>query len=159
MALSCLTNAVIIHEGILGFCFYHRQLHGRVHGSSKIRSSVDNNLLPKIRFRQKSVTFSAVDVNRKCWPKRRLHYQYGNTSRGIRKMASKTIYLLNSNCGDATISKTVLQHAAAVNLFMKEVVKAGYCTDSNPYICILWSFWELILTRMAESLFIDNSRQ
>ena len=43
----------------------HRQLHDRAHGSSKIRNSVDNNLLLKIRFRQKSITFSAVDINRK----------------------------------------------------------------------------------------------
>ena len=44
-----------------------------VHGSSKMRNSVDNDLLPKIRFRQKSVTLSAVDISRKCWPKRRLY--------------------------------------------------------------------------------------
>ena len=67
------TDAGIIHKGIEGFSFYHRQLRGGVHGSSKIRNSVDNNLLPKIRFRQKSVMFSAVDINRKCWPKRWLH--------------------------------------------------------------------------------------
>ena len=47
-------------------CYFdHRQLHDRAHGSSKIRNSVDNNLLLKIRFRQKSITFSAVDINRK----------------------------------------------------------------------------------------------
>ena len=58
------TCNIVIHEGIEGFYFDHRQLHGRVHGSSKIRSSVDNSLLLKIRFRQRSVTFSAVDINR-----------------------------------------------------------------------------------------------
>ena len=81
------TNAGVIHEGIEGFYFDHRKLHGRVHGSSKIRNSVDNNLLLKIRFRQKSDTYSAVDINRKFWPKRRLHNWYGNTNRGIRKTA------------------------------------------------------------------------
>ena len=80
-----LTNAGVIHEGIEGFYFDHRQLHDRVYGSSKIRNSVDNNLLLKIRFRQKSVTFSAVNINRKSWPKRRLRNWYGNTNRGIRK--------------------------------------------------------------------------
>ena len=80
-----LTNVDIILEFIEGFYFVHRQPHDRVHGSSKIRNSVDNNLLLKIRFRPKSVTFSAVDINRKFWPKRRLHNWYGNTNRGIRK--------------------------------------------------------------------------
>ena len=31
-----------------------------------------------------------------------------------------------TNCGDSSISKTVLQHTAPVDLFMKEVVNAGY---------------------------------
>ena len=39
---------------------------------TKIYNSVDNNLLPKIRFHEKSVTFS-VDINRTCWPKRKLN--------------------------------------------------------------------------------------
>ena len=75
VALRCpkiyiLIYAGVIHEGIEGFYFDHRQLHGGVHGSSKIRNSVDNNLrlLLKIRFRQKSITFSAVDINRNFGP-------------------------------------------------------------------------------------------
>ena len=80
-----LINASFVHEGIEVLSFDHWQLHGRVRGSSKICNSVDNNLLPKIRFRQKFVTFSSGDVNRKCWPKSRLLNWYGNTNRWIRK--------------------------------------------------------------------------
>ena len=42
------------------------------------------------------------------------------------KMESQIIYFFKSNCGDSNISKTVLQHTALVDLFVKEVVNAGY---------------------------------
>ena len=117
-----LTNAGIVHKAIeVIFSFGRRQLHSRVKDSSKICISVDNNLLPKIPFRQESVTFSAVDVDRKCWPKPRLFNLYGNTNHGIRKRTSQSINLLNCNCGDASISMAMLQHAASVGSFMLQL--------------------------------------
>ena len=116
-----LTNAGIVHKAIEVFSFGRRQLHSRVKGSSKICISVDNNLLPKIPFRQESVTFSAVDVDRKCWPKPRLNNLYGNINHGIRKRTSQSINMLNCNCGDASISMAMLQHAASVGSFMLQL--------------------------------------
>ena len=53
------------------------------------------------------------------------------------KLVSQTIYLLNSNCGDASISKTVLRYTAPVDLFMKEVANTGYWNDSRLYMHIM----------------------
>ena len=73
-----IAHGILIVLWLLAECFKKKK-------SAKIRNSVDNNLLLKIRFRQNSVTFFAVDISRTFWPKRRLHNWYGNTNRGIRK--------------------------------------------------------------------------
>ena len=137
---------------VMGNCW---QLHSRVHGSSKICNSVDNNLLPKIRVRQKSVTFSSGDVNRKCWPKSRLLNWYGNTNRWIRKKWRHRpyIYWILTVVTQAYIKDSAIARSARGSVYQR----GRECWIFERFEATLWSFWELILTRLTESLLVDNS--
>ena len=77
-------------------------------------------------------------------------------------MSSQTIYLLNSNCGDASIdlSKTVLcTTRSARGPVYERGRECWILKQCEAIICILWCFWELILTWMVESLLVDNSKK